>query len=202
MTTYRVPTLAVLLAISAFSADAPNGKIVGNQSAPIRLELFSDFSCPGCKGFHDRLLPIVMNEFVTPGKAFIVFRDYVLPQSPGHMYSGQAARYAVAANRVGKYRAVADALFASQLSWAFSGNMWPAIAPVLTPAEQKRVQALFTDPSVANEVTQDTETGKRAGLLRTPTVGINFRIQHQMWNQWDNGGDKLFLDYLRELLKK
>jgi protein-disulfide isomerase len=198
----RLAACLLLALAPALAADAPNGKIVGNQSAPIRLEIFSDFSCPGCKAFHDNLLPLVIREFVTPGKAFLVFRDYVLPPSPGHQFSGDAARYAVAANRVGKYRAVADALFAAQPSWAMSGKVWDVVASVLTGAEQKRVQALVKEQGIADEVKWDTDAGNRAGLMRTPTVGINFRTQHRMWNQWGAEGDPLFLDYLRALLKK
>jgi protein-disulfide isomerase len=190
------------VSLTAFAADVPNGKIVGNQSAPIRLEVFSDFTCPGCKAFHDNVLPTVMSEFVSRGKAFIVFRDYVLPPNPGHQFSGEAARYASAANRVGKYRSVADALFASQSSWAMSGKVWDVVASVLTPAEQKRVQALSKEAAIAEEVKWDTDTGNRAGLTRTPTVGINFQTQHRLWNQWGTPeADALFLDYLRTLKK-
>jgi protein-disulfide isomerase len=195
--------LLLALGLPALAADVPNGKIVGRQSAPIRLEIFSDFSCPGCKAFHDNLLPVVMREFVTPGKAFLVFRDYVLPPNPGHEFSGEAARYAAAANRVGKYRAVADALFASQSSWAMSGKVWDVVAPVLSGEEQKRVQAMSTEQAIIGEVKWDTETGNRAGLTRTPTVGINFQTQHRLWNQWGTAeADALFLDYLRSLIKK
>ena len=96
--------LATLTAVlCAVAAEPPNGKIVGNQAAPLRLEVFSDFSCPGCKAFHDQVLPVLMRDFVGPGKAYIVFRDYVLPPSPGHQHSGEAARLAVAANRVGSW---------------------------------------------------------------------------------------------------
>ena len=198
-----IPKLTLLLAaaLPAMAADPTNGKIIGNPAAPIRLELFSDFSCPGCKALHEQVLPVLMREFVSTGKAFIVFRDYVLPPSPGHQFSGEAARYAVAANRVGKYQQVADALFRAQPSWAMTGKVWDAVAPVLTPAEQKKVQELAKDPTVADEVRRDTETGNRAGLTKTPTVGVNFRNQHQMWNQWGDD-NALFFGYLRELLKK
>jgi len=192
---------AVLLLPAAAADPVKNGKVLGNPAAPIRLELFSDFSCPGCRAFHEQVLPILMRDFVSQGKVYIQFRDYVLPPSPGHMFSSEAARYAVAANRVGKYQQVADALFQTQPSWAMSGKVWEAVAPALTPAEQKKVQALVKDPSVADEVTRDTEAGKRAGLMKTPTVGVNFRGQHQMWNQW-GGDNSLFFGYLRELLKK
>jgi protein-disulfide isomerase len=197
----RTLAAGLLLALApALAANSPNGKIVGSQSAPIRIEVFSDFSCPGCKAFHDNVLPVLMKEFVTWGKAFIVFRDYVLPPVPGHQYSGEAARYAVAANRIGKYRPVADALFANQSSWAMTGKIWDAIAPVLTPDEQKRIQVLVKEPGVADEVKWDTDAGNRAGLMRTPTVGINFKTSHKLWNQWGTPeADRLFLDYLRSL---
>ena len=195
--------LLLAAVLPALGANIPNGKIVGNQSAPIRLEIFSDFTCPACKAFHDNVLPVVMREFVATGKAFLVFRDYVLPPQPGHQFSGEAARYAVAANRVGKYRTVADALFAAQSSWAMTGKVWEVVAPVLTPEEQKRVQALAKEQAIAEEVSWDTATGNRAGLISTPTVGINFQTQHRLWNQWGTTGpDALFLDYLRSLGKK
>jgi protein-disulfide isomerase len=200
MTIKRIAFLLAAL-VPATAADAPNGKVLGNPAAPIRLELFSDFSCPGCKAFHEQVLPVLMRDFIAPGKAFFVFRDYVLPPNPGHQYSGEAARYAVAANRVGKYQQVADALFMTQSSWAMSGKVWEAVAPALTAADQKKVQALAKDGAVADEVKRDTEAGQRAGLVKTPTVGVNFRNQHQMWNQW-GGDNSLFFGYLRELLKK
>jgi protein-disulfide isomerase len=188
-------------ALPAAAADPVNGKVLGNPGAPIRLELFSDFSCPGCKALHEQLLPILVRDFVNSGKVFIVFRDYVLPPVPGHKFSAEAARYAVAANRVGKYQQVADALFLNQASWAMSGKVWEVVAPVLTATEQKKVLALSKDPAISDEVTRDTDAGKRAGLAKTPTVGVNFRNQHQMWNQWTQD-NALFLGYLRELLKK
>src|SRR5690242_15897945 len=115
-----------------------------------------------------------MRDYIAPGKACLVFRDYVLPPVPGHEYSSQAAAYAVAANRVGRYQTVADALFLNQSTWTRTGNVWAIVASVLTPEEQKKVQAFYKDPSVAAEVQRDTETGKRAGLQKTPTVGINY----------------------------
>jgi protein-disulfide isomerase len=201
--TMRIFTVLVALLLPAVAADSPGGKQLGNPSAPIRLELFSDFSCPGCKAFHENTLPALIRDFVNTGKAYIVFRDYVLPPNPGHVYSPVAARYAAAAARIGRYQQVGDALFATQSSWAMSGKVWESVAPALSADEQKRVQTLFNDPGIAAEIKNDTDTGNRAGLKRTPTMGVIFRNQHQMWDQFNNpGNDTLFFGYLRELLKK
>ena len=201
--TMRLFGVLFALLLPAMAADSTNGKMLGNPTAPIRLELFSDFSCPGCKALHENLLPTLIRDFVNTGKAYIVFRDFVLPPNPGHVYSPVAARYAAASARIGKYLQVGDALFRDQSAWAMSGRVWESVAPALTADEQKRVQTLFNDPGIAAEVKNDTDTGTHAGLKRTPTVGVIFRGQHQMWDQFNQpGSDALFFGYLRELLKK
>jgi protein-disulfide isomerase len=145
---------------------------------------------------------VLIRDYIAPGKAYLVFRDYVLPPVAGHEHSATAATFAAAANRIGKYQRVADALFLNQASWARTGKVWEVVAAVLTPEEQKKVQALAKDPTVVAEVQRDTETGKRAGLQRTPSVGVNYKNQHQMWDQWNFPDNPLFFGYLRELLKK
>jgi len=195
-------TLLFLLAaaLPLAAADSGSGKTLGNPAAPIRLELFSDFSCPGCKALHEQLLPILIRDFVTPGKVYIVFRDYVLPPNPGHQFSPVAARYATAASRVGKYQQVADALFQTQSSWAVSGKVWEAVAPALTPAEQKKVQALIVDPTVAAEVQSDLEQGMAAHVDRTPTLVMTRKGKQTPWSSWGDYG--LFKSMADLLLSK
>src|ERR1017187_7088833 len=147
-------------------AAGPDGKSVGNPAAPMRMDLFDDFTCPHCKMFHEQLLPRIMADYVTPGKAYLVFHEFRLP-GPGHEYSKTASLYAAAAARVGKYQQVCDALFQTQPSWALSGKVWETVSPVLTPVEQKKVQALFKDPAIAAEVQHDLELGMAAHVDRT-----------------------------------
>src|SRR5689334_837485 len=129
--------IALLLALSCVAAgpETEKAKTMGNINAPIRLDLYSDFTCPHCKHFHDELLPKLADDFITPGKAYLVFHEYVLT-GQGHEYSREAALYADAAAHMGKYAQVAGALFASQASWAVTGKVWDAVSPVLTAAER------------------------------------------------------------------
>jgi protein-disulfide isomerase len=73
---------------------------------------------------------------------------------------------------VGKYSQVADALFQNQAMWGESGKVWDAIAGVLTPAEQKKVQALAKDPSVLAEVQADVNLGNQLQVSQTPSIFI------------------------------
>jgi protein-disulfide isomerase len=145
------------------------GKVIGTPSAPITVEVFSDFECPACKTFHENVLPELMRDYVIPGKVFLASFEFPLPM---HRYSRQAADYAVAAARIGEYLPVADALFREQQSWSASGKVWEAAAGALNPAQRKRVQALATDPGVLAEVQNEIGVGQRVPINETPTIVV------------------------------
>lgn len=148
---------------------ADTSKAFGNPAAKIRLDIFSDFECPACRGFHIEMLPQIERDYGPTGKVYIVSHEYPL-NIPAHKYSHEVANYATAAARIGKYNEVADALFQNQAMWSENGKYWDVIAKVLTPAEQKKVQALAKDPSVINEVNEDVNLGNRLGVNSTPTI--------------------------------
>jgi|CZKE01.1.fsa_nt_gi protein-disulfide isomerase len=164
--------LATILPCLAASPAADKGKLLGNPSAPVTIEIFSDFECPMCKTFHEGTVPLLMRDFVTSGKACIVSREFPL-NIPAHKYSRQAANYATAAARIGKYDAVANVLFHTQESWGASGKVWETVASVLTPEQQKKVQALVSDPSVLAEVQDDVSYGVSSGINGTPTLFVS-----------------------------
>src|SRR5258708_9955842 len=166
--------LASVFACLAAVPDADKGKVMGNPNAPISMELYSDFSCPHCKHLHEDILPAIVMDFVNTGKVYLVFREYPLAIAQ-HVYSRPAAIFATAAARIGKYQAVNDALFKNQGSWSVSGKLWDVIAPVLTPEEQKKVQALANDPSVIAEVQRDYDMAQKARLSQTPTMLITYK---------------------------
>jgi protein-disulfide isomerase len=191
--------LALAAALPSFAAiaDPPKSKILGSPSAPIRLELYGDFTCPHCKMLHEQILPQIVRDFVNTGKAYIVFRDYTLP-GPGHQYSKDAAAYATAAARLNKYQAAADALFRTQQSWIITGQIWPNISSSFSPEEQKKVQALVKDPSVAAEVQSDVDAGNMVPVQMTPTMVVAYKSKRQPWTVWTSY--PLFKSYLDGLL--
>ena len=193
-------SLAMLLAATAAApTDVNKAKTVGNPAAPILLELYSDFMCPHCKHLHEDILPAIILDFVKTGKAYLVYREYPL-NIPQHVYSRQAAEYATAAARVGKYQAVSDALFRNQASWSMTGKVWETVASALSPDEQKKVQVLAADPAVKAEVQRDVDAAQRARLSQTPTLMITHRLKQQPWTFFDDYN--LLRGYLDDLVKK
>ena len=165
--------LAALIPCLGQTLPADKDKAFGNPAAVTRLDLFSDFSCPMCRSFHTDVLPQLERDYGSTGKIYIVAHEFPL-NIPAHKYSREAAGYATAAARIGKFDVVADKLFQTQgetgANWNVNGKVWEVVASVLTPAEQKKVQALAKDPSVLAEVQSDVDLGNKLGVNSTPTV--------------------------------
>jgi protein-disulfide isomerase len=172
----RLASIALVAALPLLAAAPPvdKGKTQGNPTAPVTIEIFSDYQCPACRSFHMETLPQLIKDFASKGKLFIVSREFPLNRTD-HPYSREAAAYATAAARIGMYPAVTDAIFKDQESWEKSGKLWETIAKALTPDQQKRVQVLAKDPSVLKEVQDEANYGTSIGINQTPTLYISSR---------------------------
>jgi protein-disulfide isomerase len=169
---------------------------VGNPAAPLRLDLYSDFQCPHCKMLHESILPAILKEYVATGKAYLVSHEFPLN---GHQFAREAANYATAAARIGKYQPVTDAIFQNQNSWVTTGKVWDVVAGVLSPVDQKKVQSLAKDPSVLAEVERDLQSGLALRVNQTPTMFVTKGSKQQPWTYWAEYN--LFRGYLNDLLK-
>jgi protein-disulfide isomerase len=188
---------AALLPCLAAGPDVDKGRTMGDPSAPLMFELYSDFMCPGCKHLHESVLPEIVLDYVKTGKAYLIFREFPLN---AHKYSRQAAVLAVAAARIGRYQAVSDALFRGQQVWGATGRVWETVGNVLTPDEQKQVQALANDPAVLAAVQRDVDRGAQIPIAQTPTLMVTYRLKQQPWTQFADYS--LFRGYIDALLKK
>ncbi len=163
--------LAVLLPCLAATPEIDKAKALGSPTAPIVMEVFESFDCPHCKALNEETLPLVQRDFVNTGKVYLVHREFPL-YGPYHPYAREAAEYATAAGRIGKYEQVSDALFKNQAVWAVNGKVWDTVASVLTASEQKKVQELAKSESVKSEVEREYQEGVAMGVNSTPMMVV------------------------------
>lgn len=164
--------LLVPLALQPASLKSEIG--LGNNTAPITMEVYSDFQCPHCKQFHDEILPSVIRDYVNTGKLYLIHRDFPLPS---FKYSKEAALYAIAASRFNKYEQVSDALFQRQAYWAQNGKVEEVVASVLTPDEMKKARVLIKDPQVNQELAHQVDLGHTSKVDSTPTIFLTHRLR-------------------------
>jgi protein-disulfide isomerase len=141
-------------------------KAFGSKTAPVVVEIYSDFQCPACKQLFLNTTQKVMENYVNTGKVYLVHRDFPLPM---HAYSRVAASYSRAAAHIGKCEPVEKALFQNQEKWETNGDVKGIIASVLSPAEMKKVQAIVDAKTLEPMIDKDKQLGQTLPVTQTPT---------------------------------
>jgi protein-disulfide isomerase len=153
---------------SASIPDIDPHEALGSKTAPVVIEVFSDFQCPACKSLYDATNRNLMDGYVNTGKVYLIHRDFPLPM---HAHSKVAAQYSRAAAQIGKLEAVADVLFQNQDKWEASGDVDGTVAKVLSPAEMTKVRALVKSGAVDAGITKDQAIGNNTYRVnQTPTT--------------------------------
>jgi protein-disulfide isomerase len=170
----KAPASSAAKATPAAAANPTFRKAIGNSSAPITMEIFGDFQCPACRGFFENTVKQVIDDYVIPGKVYIVHHDFPLEMHP---YARPAARFANAAAEFGQFEAVERALYDHQDEWSTKGNIEEVMASYFPPAQFKKIQAF--QASHASEINASIERDRALGMQRnvnqTPTVYITAR---------------------------
>jgi protein-disulfide isomerase len=159
---------------AAALSDIDPHEAFGSKSAPISMEVFSDFQCPACKTLFTTTNRQLMDNYVSTGKIYLIHRDFPLPM---HAHSRVAAHYARAAAQIGKLDPVQEVLFQNQEKWEQSGDVDGTVAGVLSPAEMAKVRALVKGGTLDAAINKDYTLGQGYHVNQTPTTIIHSKGQ-------------------------
>lgn len=171
-------------------------KSYGSSSAPIKMEVFTDYQCPSCRNLFENTLRPMIEDYVASGKVYLVHHDFPLP---AHMYGYEAARWVNAAARVGQFQNVEAALYDHQDSWQADGSIEKYVAAAVPAADFKRIQKLMVGCEYQSASTkaaslatgeqtshgcaldsyieQDRALGMKIPVQATPTYVITYKGQ-------------------------
>jgi len=169
-------------------------KAFGSKTAPIVMEIFSDYQCPACKNMYLSTNRQLMDNYVSVGKIYLIHRDYPLPM---HAYSRVAARYARAAGQIGKTEPVEQVLFQNQDKWEQTGDVDGTVGSVLSAAEMTKVRTLVRGGTMEPPIDKDYALGQGYRVNQTPTTVIHCKGQtYPVVGQMSYEILKQFLDQL------
>lgn len=163
----------------------------GSKSAPIVMEVFSDFQCPACKTLFMTTNRQIMENYVSTGKVYLIHRDFPLPM---HAHSQMAAQYGRAAAQIGKFEVVEQALFQNQERWEQTGDVDGTVATVLSSGDMTKVRAIVKAGTVNAAIQKDVALGKMYNVSQTPTT-----VFHAKGQTYPYGGTMTY-DILRNFL--
>jgi protein-disulfide isomerase len=170
-------------------------KAYGSKSAPIKMEVFTDYECPMCRNLYEETLRPMIQDYVASGKVYLVHRDYPLAL-PEHKFSGQAARWANVAAQMGDFEAAEAALYDNQVAWSANGDISKYMTAAMSGSDFSRVQKVMNtcEPpgptgrpgtvdlpphpcEVDQYIEQDIQVGNRVPVTATPTYVITYKGQ-------------------------
>ncbi len=158
------------------STEDPLQRCLGSRSAPIRIEVFSDYQCPACRQYYLETIQFVLQEYATTGKVCVVYYEFPLNQ---HKHAREAARYAQAAFRLSPahWVRVNETLYTLQPQWSADGQIEPLVARALPKADMDKLRQSVNDPRLNTLIDQDIAQGKRRGVSGTPTTFLTVEGQ-------------------------
>ena len=151
------------------------GDVIGSPTAPVVLQLYSDFQCPACRLFVTTELPSLINEFVRPGLLRIEAQDIDILGTGSPNESLELAVGAACAAEQDRYWPFHDLVFWNQGRENKGDHDAAFIADVATAAEVDlaawNVCAARTD--LRQQVAAQTASARSAGINQTPTLVVN-----------------------------
>jgi protein-disulfide isomerase len=166
------PIVPSLLADQGLPTD---GYALGDPDAPVTIDMYEDFQCPYCQRFSLLVSPELVEQWVRPGIARLVFHDFT--------FLGEESRWAAVAGRLAsaqdRFWPLHDLLYSNLLGENVGSftpdrlllmgrmaglDMEPFIAGLQVPA------ARSTWASIETEV---RDAAARLGISGTPSVFVN-----------------------------
>jgi protein-disulfide isomerase len=180
MTLTRRQTLAAALAAAA-AAGLPRLALaqevaemtMGDPDAPVTLVEYAMFTCPHCAAFAQDVFPKIKENYIDTGKVRLVFRE-VYFNKPA-LWAAMIARCAPA----DRYFGVADALFATQASWAAESDPQAMLGKLYGVGRQaglsnEQMDACMQDRAMAEALVAEYQKNAAAdGVEATPTFLID-----------------------------
>ena len=142
---------------------------LGDENAPLTLIEFSDFQCPFCKKFHDKILPEIRRDFIDTGLVRLVYRDFPLMEYPTHSMAERAAEAAECAHEQGKFWEYHDKIFEKPRQ--ITDSILKIYVNELD-LDAYEFELCTTSRKYRGEVQKDFDDGKNF-ISGTPTIFIN-----------------------------
>jgi protein-disulfide isomerase len=162
---------SVAAAPGLFSGIPQSGLALGDAKAPVTLVEYADLQCPYCAAWARETLPVLVREYVRPGRLRIVFHGlaFLGPDS------GAGLTAAVAAGAQNHLWDVVDALYARQ-GVENSGWLTPALLADVVRAvpglDASRLERDRSTPATGAQIRAVASAAQAAGVRGTPSFEI------------------------------
>ncbi len=152
-----------------------SGNAMGDPNAPVKIVEYSDFQCPFCRDFAQKVKPALVEEFVTTGKLYFVFRSMGQWIGPESVAAAEAAYCAGDQDKFWEYHDVLFANWNGENMGAFSEKRLNDFAEYLK-LDLDAFNSCRSSNKYIDQVNKDRADGESLGVQGTPTFFINGKM--------------------------
>lgn len=144
--------------------------LFGKVDAPVTIIDYSSLSCPHCALFHKEVLPKLTKEFITTGKAKLIFRHF--PLNEPALRAAQLVNCADAMRRI----AFIATLFEKQGDWAYTESFLKELKPLaaVNGIDSAAFDSCLTDKAGETRIIEVRKVAAESGQVSsTPSFFID-----------------------------
>lgn len=145
-----------------------NGASVGNPDAPVKVEIFSSFTCIHCSNFASETEHQVIEQYAETGQIYYTYRAF----SSATDDAGVAAQAAFCAGDQGKFWEMHDTIFAN-FAYTYPRKLLTQMATSVGVEDMDAFEACIDDGKYVDQINADISLGKAVGITGTPSFTIN-----------------------------
>ncbi len=146
--------------------------VMGEINAKVTIVEYASMTCPHCRSFHEEILPVIKEKYISTGKAKYILRPFPFDGDR----RGEAAFMLAKCAPNGAYYAMIDALFSTQTAWAGKGNPVPELLRLskLSGMTEADFKACLGNQELLTKIVDGrNRAAKDFGVRATPTVFVN-----------------------------
>ena len=172
----KISVLYLILTLQCLSGDLSEKNrlvVLGQDSAPVKIKIFSSFTCPHCSKFHFDVVPKIKKEFIDKGKVQIIFIDFPLDQAA---FNASKLLHCLDKKKQINYL---DVIYENQNKWTSGSTIKDINKNLKKIVENLGMNSDRFDRCLINEKISDKilnnriDAHKRYEIDATPTVVIN-----------------------------
>jgi protein-disulfide isomerase len=156
-----------------------SGTAMGDPNAPVRIDAFEDFQCPACQYYSENIEHQVIDNLVTPGTVYYVFRNYpFIDDRAATKESDQAANAAMCAADQGRFWDYHQMLYANwkgENEGNLSDKRLTAFADSLG-LDMGKFNTCFKANQFKDKINTDLADGQKMGVQGTPSIFVNGKL--------------------------
>ena len=173
---FKILIIYLIFFLKSFAIEAKTEDsfiVLGNDSAPVKIKIFSSLTCPHCASFHTEVVPKIVKNYVSSGSVQLIFIDFPLDQA--------AFNASKLLNCIDQKKQIEflDTIYEDQAKWTSGANLNEINNNLKKIVKNLGVDSDQFSACLNNEVISDKilngriEAQKKYSINSTPTIVIN-----------------------------